>query len=259
MLKLNEQEKLLVSVITVSYNSVDNLRKSLELLKKQDYPYIESIIIDGGSTDGTRDYIEKFASEFEQTAEEINHTCKWISEQDKGLYDAINKGIDMATGELIGCYWDMYSNDHVISDMVGIVVREKADGVHGDLLYVDGNGKIVRKWKTGQGVIAQGWMPGHPTLYLKRKVYETYGKYNTEYRIAADFEFMVRCLKDNNVKLSYLPDNLIKMFYGGTSNGSLRAYLNSIRESYKALVSNNVKNAGWIVFLRIIRTLKQFR
>ena len=174
-MKLNEQEKLLVSVITVSYNSIDNLRKSLELLKRQDYPYIESIIIDGGSTDGTREYIEEFASEFKQTSEKVSRTCKWISEQDRGLYDAINKGIDMATGALIGCYWDMYANDHVISDMVGTIVCEKTDGVHGDLLYVDGNGKTVRKWRTGQGMIRQGWMPGHPTLYLKREVYETYG------------------------------------------------------------------------------------
>ncbi len=251
-------ERPIVSVITVSYNSVDNLKVSLELLKEQNYPFIESIIIDGGSTDGSREYIEKFADDFSRTSNESSRTCIWISERDNGLYDAINKGLDIASGDIIGCYWDMYVTDHVISDIVSIISREGTDGVHGDLLYVDDNGKTIRKWKTGQGKIKQGWMPGHPTLYLKRSVYETYGKYNTQYRISADFEFMVRCLNNDKVSLSYIPEILIKMFYGGTSNSGLGAYMNSVKESYRALKANNVKPAGWIIFLRIIRTLKQF-
>ena len=257
-MKGNADKKPLVSVITVSYNSIDNLGISLKLLKEQDYPFVESIIIDGGSTDGSQQYIKEFSREFEQISENVNHTCKWISEKDNGLYDAINKGIDLATGDIIGCYWDMFSSEHVLSDIVESIIFNETDGVHGDLLYVDENGKTVRKWKTGQGRIEKGWMPGHPTLYLKREVYEIYGKYNTEYHISADFEFMVRCLKKDRVRLSYIPHVLIKMFYGGTSNSSVGAYLKSIKESYYALKANGVKPAGWIIFLRILRTTVQF-
>lgn len=248
----------LVTVITVAYNSVDNLRISLELLKKQDYPYIESVIIDGGSADGSYEFISSFAEEFHHVTDDMAHTCKWISEKDNGLYDAVNKGIDMASGDIIGCYWDMYESEHVLSDIVDIICREGTDGVHGDLLYVDENGKTVRKWRMGRGKIRQGWMPGHPTLYLKREVYEKFGRYDTEYRISADFEFMVRFLKDEEADLSYIPDILIRMFYGGTSNNGLGAYINSIKESYKALRKNDVRPAGWIIFLRIVRTLFQF-
>ena len=252
-------KKMVVSVITVSYNSINNLKISLELLKEQDYPFIESVIIDGGSTDGSKEYIEEFAHEFTCVTGECVRTCKWISEKDRGLYDAINKGIDRAEGDIIGCYWDMYASEHVISDLVDMITREGTDGAHGDLLYVDENGKTVRKWHMGCGNIRRGWMPGHPTLYLKRDVYEKYGRYSTEYSISSDFEFMVRCLKDDKVKLSYIPDVLVKMFYGGASNNSARAYLRSIRESHKALRDNNVKPACLIIFLRILRTLLQFR
>lgn len=249
----------LVSVITLSNNSIKNLRVSLELLKKQDYPFIESIIIDRESTDGCTEYIKEFADEFVQSSAEGNRQCRWISEKDNGLYDAINKGIDLSTGEIIGCYWDMYTSDHVISDMVKVMMNEGTDGVHGDLLYVDKNGKTVRKWKMGKGSIKRGWLPGHPTLYLKRDVYDTYGKYNTEYLIAADYEFEIRCFEKNKVRLSYIPDVLIKMFYGGISNENLSAYWRSASESYKALRANGIRFAGLIVLKRVIRTLIQFR
>ena len=250
--------KPLVSVITVAYNSLDDLKKSLPLLKEQDYPYIESIIIDGYSQDGSIDLIKEFADEFESSAGGHARKCRWISEKDGGIYDAINKGIRMASGDVIGCYWDMYASDHVISDIVDAIMREDTDGAHGDLLYVDDDGGIVRKWKVGQGGIRTGWLPGHPTMYLKRHVYETYGVYDTKYRIASDYEFMVRCLKDGNVHLSYIPEVLIRMPYGGTSNRSMGAYWRSTKESYKALKENGVRPAGWIILLRILRTLKQF-
>ncbi len=255
----NKQKLPVVSVITVSYNSIDNLKVSLGSLKSQDYPFIESIIIDGGSSDGSREYISGFANEFEDKSEGFERNCKWVSESDNGLYFAVNKGIGLATGDIIGCFWDMYASEHVISDMVDSIIRDDTDGVHGDLLYVDKRGNTVRKWHMGRGSIRGGWMPGHPTLYLRRNVYDRYGVYNTDYKIAADFEFMVRCLKDDAIILSYIPDVLVKMFYGGASNSSISAYFNSIRESYHALRMNEVKPAGWIVFLRILRTVIQFR
>ena len=118
--------------------------------------------------------------------------------------------------------------------------------------------KVIRKWRQGQGNIRTGWMPGHPTLYLKREVYETYGFYKTDYRISADYEFMIRILKDGRVKLSYIPEVLIKMAHGGTSTKSLSAYLEGMREGNRALRENGVKFAFVTDMLRVLRVLKQF-
>ena len=118
--------------------------------------------------------------------------------------------------------------------------------------------KIIRKWRQGQGNIRTGWMPGHPTLYLKREVYETYGLYKTDYRIAADYEYMIRILKDGKVKLSYIPEVLIKMSHGGTSTNGLGAYLEGLREGHRALKENGIKFAFVTDILRIFRTLLQF-
>ena len=129
--------------------------------------------------------------------------------------------------------------------------------VHGDLNYVDGD-RIVRKWRMGQGSIRTGWMPGHPTLYLKKEVYETYGLYKEDYKIAADYEFMIRILKDGNVKLSYIPKVLINMFYGGTSTGGLKNYMDSFFEGLRALRENHVRFAFFVECLRMVRVLMQF-
>lgn len=245
-----------VSVITVSYNSGENLARSLDMLKAQDYPFIESIIVDGGSTDGSVDVIKEFAEAFENGE---GHTCKWVSEPDEGLYYALNKGLDMATGDIIGCYWDLYATEHSLSDLVDAIITQGKDGVHGDLVYMDENEKVVRDWRTGNGRIREGWMPGHPTLYLKREVYDRFGKYSTDLGLSADFEFMVRCLKDEEVELAYVPKLVIKMFYGGISHSDKRAYWNSIKEAYRALKMNDVHPALWIIILRTVRTVFQFR
>ena len=135
--------------------------------------------------------------------------------------------------------------------------KEGTDGVHGDLNYMDGE-TIVRKWRNGQGNIRTGWMPGHPTLYLKKEVYENYGLYKTDYRISADYEYMIRILKDGEVKLSYIPEVLINMAHGGTSTNSLGAYLEGMKEGHRALRENGVKFAFVTDILRTLRVLKQF-
>lgn len=135
-------------------------------------------------------------------AEELfGERLKWISEPDKGIYDALNKGIRMASGDILGCCFDEYAGPDVLARMVDIMEREQTDGVHGDLYYMDGE-RIVRRWHQGQGKIRFGWMPGHPTLYLRKSVYDTFGLYKTDYRISADYEFMIRILKDGKVRLS---------------------------------------------------------
>lgn len=239
-----------VSIITTTYNDARNLRETVQQVAKQDYPDIEYIIVDGASTDETPEVLK-------EAGERFGNCIRIISEPDKGIYSAINKGICLATGELIGCFFDRYADTHVISRMVETIEREKTDGVHGDLYYMDG-GKIVRKWHQGQGSLRFGWLPGHPTFYVKRSVYEKYGLYKEDYRVAADYEFMVRCLKDGSVKLSYIPEVLVHMTYGGTSSSGLSAYLTSLKEGHRALKENGVPFAWFTDVCRTLRVLFQF-
>ena len=161
-----------VSVITATYNDRENLGRIIRQVVSQSYDNIEYIIVDGGSTDGTLEVIR-------EAKEQFGDRLLWISEPDKGIYDALNKGIRMATGEILGCCFDEYSGPDVIAKMVDIMEREGTDGVHGDLYYMDGE-RIVRRWHQGQGRIRFGWMPGHPTLYLRKSVYDTFGLYKTD-------------------------------------------------------------------------------
>ena len=239
-----------VSIITTTYNDSENLKKTIAQVEAQDYENIEYIIVDGASGDDTLDVIREAKKRF-------GDRLLWISEKDSGIYDAINKGLQMATGDYIGLCFDRFACKDAVSKMVAVMEAEGTDGVHADLNYVDGE-KIIRKWRQGQGNIRTGWMPGHPTLYLKREVYETYGLYKTDYRIAADYEYMIRILKDGKVKLSYIPEVLIKMSHGGTSTNSLGAYLEGLREGHRALKENDIKFAFVTDILRIFRTLLQF-
>lgn len=239
-----------VSVVTTTYNDIENLKRILAEVKRQTYPNIEHIIVDGGSTDGTVDLLKELE-------EKEPGRISWMSEKDNGIYDAINKGICMATGDIVGCCFDRYADEGVLMRMVEIMEKEGTDGVHGDLCYMNGD-RIVRKWHQGQGVIRSGWMPGHPTLYLKKEVYDRFGLYRTDYRISGDYEFMVRILYRKEVTLSYLPEILIYMSHGGTSTNSLGAYVESMMEGHRALVENHVPFA-WVTDLcRVVRVLSQF-
>lgn len=240
-----------VSIITVTYNNDSNLKKTLDALLRQDYDEIESIIIDGGSTDHSVEIIKKFEKRF-------RGTVKWVSEKDNGLYNALNKGLGMVTGDIIGCYWDEYATDDTISKIVKKIQTENCDGAHGDLIIVDGD-KTVRYWKMGEGKIKNGWMPAHPTLYLKKEVYEKYGIYKENYKCSADYEFMVRSLKDGSVKLAYIPEILIRMFYGGVSTNGFSAYKQSINESVRALKENGFKHPYYVILKRVMKTIGQFR
>ena len=245
---MNQEKK--ISVVTATYNDAENLRRIVKQVLSQDYKNLEYIIVDGASRDDTMEVIR-------ETKELMGERLLWISEPDSGIYDALNKGFGMATGDILGCCFDEYAHPQVLSHMVEIIEREGTDGVHGDLDYVDGE-TIVRRWRQGQGSIRTGWMPGHPTLYLKRQVYETYGYYKTDYRISADYEFMIRILKDRKVRLSYLPEVLIKMSHGGTSTNSLGAYLAGMKEGHRALKENGVHAAWFTDICRTLRVLKQF-
>lgn len=241
-----------VSVITMTYNDCENLRKCVKQILAQDYEEMEYIIVDGGSTDGTMEVIL-------EAKEVLKDRLIWVSEPDKGLYDALNKGIKMATGDIVGIMCDEFASPQIVSKMVKAIEESSCDGVHGNINYVDGD-RIVRKWRMGQGTIRTGWMPGHPTLYLKREVYEQYGLYKIDYKIAADYEFMIRILKDQKVKLAYIDEVLVHMFHGdnSTSTGGLSNYIASLKEGHRALKENKVPFAFVTDFIRIVRVVLQF-
>ena len=240
-----------VSLILTTYNCRDHFIRTMESIASQDYSNIEVIIEDGCSTDGTIEIIKRYVLDFK-------YPVRWNSEKDSGIYDAINKGYKNTTGDIIGVFNDLYTCSNAVSQFVEAIMVNGTDGVHADLIYATDT-EVKRYWHMGQGTIRHGWMPGHPTLYLKRDVYEKYGLYDTSYECSADFEFMVRILKDEKVKLAYIPQVLIRMYYGGTSTNSVGAYWVSVSESYRALKENNVKNAAGIIARRTMIVMRQFR
>lgn len=241
-----------VSLIMTTYNSADHLVRTLESVELQDYPCIEVNIKDGGSTDDTLKIIKEYENK-------SRHRVHWTMSPDKGIYDAMNQGYQLAAGDIIVFFNDLFLCSDVISKMVALM-DDNPDcvGVHADLVYATDQ-KIVRYWKMGpQKSLYLGWMPGHPTLFLKREIYEKYGLYNTDYKIAADYEFMIRFLKDKHNRLCYLPETIIRMYYGGTSTSDAGSYLISLKEGHRALADNRMKCAAVIDILRTCRVLWQF-
>lgn len=245
-----------VSLLVTVYNVEKSLPVTLASIEEQDYGEIETVIVDGGSADGTVELIRQFA---ERTADRSGFSVRWVSEPDEGLYDAMNKAFRMSSGDIIAVCNDKLCKPYAVSRLVEAVDKggPRCIGAHSDLVYVEGE-RIVRQWHMGQGRISEGWMPGHPTLFLRRQVYEKYGFYDTSYRCAADYEFMVRFLKEEENGLAYVPEVLVAMFYGGTSNAGLGNYLVSFAEGYRALRKNGVPHPLWITVRRTLRVLAQF-
>lgn len=243
-----------VSIITVTYNSAKTLQRTLDSVQEQTYGNIEHILVDGDSTDGTLDIIK--ANE--------QHIARYVSEPDEGIYDAINKGIKMATGSIIGILNsdDVLSNEFVIEQIVRNLRRQKADIAYGDLVYVDrkDGDRIVRYWRSNKFKRRQlyfGWMPPHPTMYVRRQVYEDCGLYSTALRISADYDFMLRVLRHDKYKKVYIPQVLVRMAMGGISNRNIRTMWLKSREDYRVLRFNDV--GGLITLVcKNLRKLVQF-
>ena len=245
-----------VSLILTTYNCKNNLEKTLKSIEEQDYPNIEVVIKDAKSTDGTLDVIKEYQKK-------SRFQVIWKSEIDTGIYEGMNQGYNLSSGEIIAFFNDVFLKRNSVSLLVSKLEENKFDisqqyvGVHADLVYMNED-QVVRKWKMGKGSIYEGWMPGHPTLFLKREIYEKYGLYDTSYKISADYEFMIRFLKDEENELAYLPELVVSMFYGGTSSNGLKSYMASYKESYKALKKNGIKGAWLINSIRTIRVIMQF-
>lgn len=245
-----------VSLILTTYNCAENLKRTLDSIEEQDYPDIEIIVKDGMSTDNTLEIINEHQKK-------SKYPLIYQSNKDAGLYDAMNQGFKLSTGDIIAIFNERFLKSTAVSSLVSAVEKGNEDencryvGAHCDLYYMDGE-KIVRKWKMGQGRIEQGWLPGHPTLFLRREIYEKYGLYDTKYKISADYEFMARFLKDSSNRLAYVPEVLVGMYYGGTSTNSLGSYMKSLKEGHQALKENGYSHAWLIDFKRILRVLWQF-
>ena len=203
-----------ISLVTVCFNSGNTIASTLEAVKVQDHGAIEYIIIDGGSTDATKEIIAK-----------SNIHSKFLCEPDDGVYDAMNKGIALSTGDVVGFLNsdDFYVSSNVLSRVAKIFEDPAIDACYGDLCYVDqiDTDKVIRYWKSSDfipGSFARGWIPPHPTFFARREVYEKYGVFNLKYRIASDVELMMRLLEVHKISTCYIPDVLIKMRVGGISN-----------------------------------------
>lgn len=228
-----------VSIITATYNSAQTLGQCMDSVLAQNYSVMEYIVIDGASTDDSLKVIKEKAAGYTH--------IKWVSEPDKGIYDALNKGIAMASGDIIGFVHadDVLAGPTIIEEIVTTFKSQNCDGVYGNLHYVAATNTkmIVRNW-AGKvfhpKLLKDGWMPAHPTLYLKTKVYNTNGVFNTAYNIAADYDFILRIFKQPKLNFVYLPKTIIKMRTGGASNRDIKHILQKMREDLSALRSNKV-------------------
>ena len=243
-----------VTVIIPCYNSEKTLEETMLSVLSQNHEDFEHIIVDGASKDNTMEIVKKYEEKYEGK-------LKYISEPDKGIYDAMNKGIRMATGDIIGLLNsdDKYANNEVLKTISETVEKTNCDGIHGNLLYMDEETmtKPKRKWVTKSTNIKTGNITAHPTLYLKKEVYDKLGLYNLKYKVVADYDFMVKLLLNKDIKLVHINEYLIHMRLGGASSNGLKGYIYNLKESYRVLKDNNVKYAVIISFIRIIKTVWQ--
>jgi glycosyltransferase involved in cell wall biosynthesis len=244
-----------VSIITIVYNNRETIADAIESVLGQSYPHIEYIVVDGLSTDGTVDVIKKYS----------NQVTRFISEKDRGLYDAINKGIGLATGDVIGFLHsdDIYYSTESIAQVVAAFEKYNTDSVYGDLLYVQkaDTKKVVRNWVSGKYKMENfllGWMPPHPTFYVKREVYQRLGLYNTAFKSAADYELMLRYLYKHQISTTYIPEKLVKMRVGGKSNITIKNRIRANQEDYRAWLINGLNPPFYTRFLKPLRKLMQF-
>ena len=237
-----------VSIITVSFNSAKTIADTIESVLSQDYPEIEYIVVDGGSTDGTVQIIEEYQ-------DRISH---WISEKDRGMYDAMNKGIALATGDVIGILNsdDVYMNKHIISELMGLMQSQKAQVVFADLILVDQDNpnKVLRYYDSGHfhpNKFKYGWMPAHPTVFVKRALYDAVGLFATNYQIAADYEMLIRILAIQRARYVYLPKPVVRMRSGGASTAGLSRNWILNQEIIRACKENGIYSNMAMLLLKL--------
>jgi glycosyltransferase len=243
-----------ITIITVTYNSAATLAETLRSVAAQTHPDIEHLVIDGASTDDTLAVVRAHGA----------HVTATLSEPDEGIYDAMNKGLRLATGDFVGFLNadDMFGDADSVRHIASAASSPSTDAVYGDLLYVhkDRPQDSVRYWRSGEferSRLPYGWMPPHPTLYVRRTRIAELGPFNATYRIAADYEFVLRYLSRPGIGVAYIPKVLVRMRTGGASNRSIGALINKSREDLRALQQNKV--GGILTLLsKNARKLPQF-
>lgn len=244
---------LKVSVITIAYNSAETIEDTIVSVINQDYSNVEYIIIDGGSKDDTLKIVEKYRDKISIV----------VSEPDKGIYDAMNKGVANATGDIVGILNsdDIYADNKVITDIVNKIGDK--DSIYADLVYVkrDSTDEVTRFWKSGtykKGSFISGWMPPHPTFFVKKECYDKYGTYNLTLKSAADYECMLRMLHKHEISVTYLPRVITKMRVGGQSNVTVGNRLKANKEDRLAWEINEIKPKFYTLHMKPVRKIGQF-
>jgi glycosyltransferase involved in cell wall biosynthesis len=245
-----------ISIIIATYNSELNILCSLKSILEQSYNDYEIIIVDGASTDKTLKIVQDLCVEFSD--------IRILSEKDFGIYDALNKGINLATGDVIGFLHsdDKFGSSKILSEVVNEFDKSKIDGVYGNLNYISKTtpSRIIRNWQSQHfdiKFLKKGWMPAHPTFFLKKEVYDKHGLFDLKFTISADYDFMLRVLKDETLKFLYLQKVITNMRVGGTSNKSLRNIAIKMVEDYRAIRKNKIGGIFTLI-LKNISKIKQF-
>jgi glycosyltransferase involved in cell wall biosynthesis len=245
-----------ISIITATYNSTNTIQGAIDSVRNQDYSNIEHIIIDGESSDSTIDILQNNKSSL----------TTWISEKDAGIYDALNKGIRLATGDVVGILHsdDEFESSKTITKVADEFTRDsKIDACYGDLQYVDqtNTDRVIRNWKSCDykpELFYRGWMPAHPTFFLKRSLFVKNGFYNLDFFTAADYELMLRMMVKHKISSAYIPEVLVKMRVGGQSNVSWRNRWIANQEDARAWRINGLRPKFYTRWLKPISKLGQF-
>lgn len=243
-----------ISVVTAVFNREKTIAEAIQSVASQDHSNVEHIIQDGCSEDGTLAVIGHVAGP----------DVSLQSLRDNGIYEGINNGIKRTTGDIVGLMHsdDLFASSHVLTRVAEVMADPTIDGVYGDLDYVSARdtNRTIRKWRSGPycpSNLQRGWMPPHPTLYLRRKVFDQWGLYDTTFRIAADYDAMLRYLTRGEIKLTYVPEVFVKMRVGGESNGSVGKVLRKSAEDYRAIRANGVGGMKTLA-LKNLSKIKQF-
>jgi glycosyltransferase involved in cell wall biosynthesis len=243
-----------ISIITVTYNSAATLQHTLESVNNQDYPDIEHVLVDGGSTDETVSIIQSYP-----------HVAQWVSEKDRGLYDAINKGIQMATGDVIGILNsdDFFPGNHIVTQIANSFEQNNVSAVYGDIAFVKPGKleKIVRLYSSRKFTprrFGYGYMPAHPSFYVRKSCYDSLGLYKLDYKIAADYELLMRFIFKNGISYAYIPEILVYMRTGGVSNKNLLSRYTLNKEIIKACKENGVNTNMALLSLKYLNKVFEY-
>jgi len=241
-----------ISIITSTYNSEKTVKDTLESILNQTYKNIELLIIDGKSKDGTLNIVRQYETLFQGR-------LRYVSEPDKGIYDAMNKGICMATGDVIGILNsdDLYMDNKVLEDIANAFIQSNVDSIYGNLIFVDENdtNKVVRTWKGSQyhpDGFLKGWHPAHPTFYVRREVYEKYGGFDISFNVSADFELMLRFIEKHKISNLYLDRTFVRMRMGGESTGSIKKIITGNKNVLRAFEKNGFKVSSFYPVKRLL-------